>query len=64
MNAPPPQAHAGAAPAVTPGYGAYLGTIPDMAGGSEGGVRVSGVRAGSPAEAAGLKADDVLVADR
>ncbi len=62
VNAPPPQPHAGAATAVTPGYGAYLGTIPDMAGGSEGGVRVSGVRAGSPAEAAGLKANDVLVA--
>lgn len=62
VNAPPPQPHAGAAPAATPGYGAYLGTIPDMAGGSEGGVRVSGVRPGSPAEAAGLKADDVLVA--
>jgi hypothetical protein len=62
VKAPPPQPHAGAAPAVTPGYGAYLGTIPDMAGGSEGGVRVSGVRPGSPAEAAGLQADDVLVA--
>jgi hypothetical protein len=62
VNAPPPQPHAGAAPAATPGYGAYLGTIPDMAGGSEGGVRVSGVRPGSPAEAAGLKANDVLVA--
>jgi len=33
-----------------------------MSGGSEGGVRLSGVRAGSPAEAAGLKADDILVA--
>jgi hypothetical protein len=62
VKAPPPQPHAGAAPAATPGYGAYLGTIPDMAGGSEGGVRVSGVRPGSPAEAAGLQADDVLVA--
>jgi S1-C subfamily serine protease len=45
---------------VTPGYGAYLGTIPDMAGGDPHGVRISGVRAGSPAEAAGLKADDVI----
>jgi peptidase M28-like protein/PDZ domain-containing protein len=62
VNAPPPQPHAGAAPAATPGYGAYLGTIPDMSGGSEGGVRLSGVRPGSPAEAAGLKTDDVLVA--
>jgi hypothetical protein len=62
VKAAPPQPHAGAAPAVTPGYGAYLGTIPDMAGGSEGGVRLSGVRPGSPAEAAGLKAEDILVA--
>ena len=43
------------------GYGAYLGTIPDMAG-SPGGVRLTGVRAGSPAEQAGLKAGDVITA--
>ena len=43
------------------GYGAYLGTIPDMTG-SPGGVRISGVRAGSPAEQAGLKAGDVITA--
>jgi hypothetical protein len=43
------------------GYGAYLGTIPDMADAPEGGgVRLSGVRAGSPAERAGLRADDVV----
>jgi hypothetical protein len=41
------------------GYGAYLGTIPDMTG-SPGGVRLTGVRAGSPAEHAGLKAGDVI----
>jgi hypothetical protein len=58
VNAPPPQTTGPAA--VTPGYGAYLGTIPDMAGGDPHGVRISGVRAGSPAEAAGLKADDVI----
>ena len=34
------------------GYGAYLGTIPDMSE-SPGGVRITGVRAGSPAIAAG-----------
>ncbi len=44
---------------LTPGYGAYLGTIPDMTGGG-GGVRLTGVRAGSPAEDAGLRADDVI----
>lgn len=42
------------------GYGAYLGTIPDMGGGGERGVRISGVRGGSPAERAGLKGDDVI----
>jgi hypothetical protein len=39
----------------------YLGTIPDMAGGDTPGLRLSGVRAGSPADAAGLKAGDVIV---
>ncbi len=44
-----------------PGYGAYLGTIPDMSE-SPGGVRITGVRAASPAEQAGLKAGDVITA--
>jgi hypothetical protein len=43
----------------TPGYGAYLGTVPDMTG-SPGGVRLVGVRAGSPAEQAGLRGDDII----
>ena len=43
----------------TPGYGAYLGTVPDMAG-APGGVRLVGVRAGSPAEKAGLRGDDII----
>jgi len=42
------------------GYGAYLGTIPDMTD-NPGGVRLSGARGGSPAEKAGLKAGDILV---
>jgi C-terminal processing protease CtpA/Prc len=41
------------------GYGAYLGTVPDMAGDVTG-VKLSGVRAGSPAEKAGLQRDDVI----
>jgi hypothetical protein len=57
VDAPRPQATAGGGS----GYGAYLGTIPDMTG-SPGGVRITGVRAGSPAEAAGLKAGDVITA--
>ena len=55
VDAPRPQATAGGGS----GYGAYLGTIPDMTG-SPGGVRITGVRAGSPAEQAGLRADDVI----
>jgi hypothetical protein len=43
------------------GYGAYLGTVPDFTP-VERGVKLSGVRAGSPAEQAGLRAGDVIVA--
>jgi hypothetical protein len=44
-------------------YGASLGTVPDYAGPPDGrlGVLLSGVRAGSPAEAAGMQRDDILV---
>src|SRR5262249_14687260 len=42
------------------GYGAYLGTIPDYMK-TEGGVLLSGVRSGSPADQAGLKGGDVIV---
>ena len=60
VDAAPAPSHASAAPgAVTPGYGAYLGTVPDMSE-SPGGVRLSGVRAGSPGEKAGLKAGDII----
>src|SRR5689334_23361199 len=44
----------------SPGYGAYLGTVPDMTD-SPGGVRLLGVRAGSPAEQAGLRGDDIIM---
>ena len=45
------------------GYGAYLGTIPDYTAmqGAPGGVKLSGARPGSPAEQAGVQAEDVLV---
>lgn len=56
VNVPPPAAAAGAS---SPGYGAYLGTVPDMSE-SPGGVRLTGVRAGSPAEAAGLRGNDII----
>jgi len=59
VDSPRPQAAAGGS-----GYGAYLGTIPDMSGGVPDGegVRITGVRAGSPAEQAGLVAGDVITA--
>jgi membrane-associated protease RseP (regulator of RpoE activity) len=42
------------------GYGPYFGSIPDM-GSQEYGVRLTGVREGSPADAAGLRGGDVIV---
>jgi len=49
-----------AAPSRSSGYGPYLGSIPDM-GFTDGGVRLTGVREGSPAEQGGLLAGDVVV---
>jgi hypothetical protein len=43
------------------GSDVYLGSIPDMAGSDTPGLRLSGVRAGSPADLGGLKAGDVIV---
>jgi S1-C subfamily serine protease len=39
----------------------YLGTVPDMAAGNVPGLKLTGVRPGSPADAAGLKAGDLIV---
>ena len=54
---------AAAAPAVAPtrGSNVYLGTIPDMAASDAPGLRLTGVRAGSPADKGGLAAGDVIV---
>lgn len=57
--------HGGAMPTdqdapATPGYGAYMGTIPDMTP-QDFGVRITGVREESPAQKAGLQAGDILV---
>jgi hypothetical protein len=43
------------------GSNVYLGSIPDMAALEIKGLRLSGVRAGSPADSAGLKAGDIVV---
>ena len=39
----------------------YFGSIPDMSAGDIPGLKLSGVRAGSPADLGGLKAGDVIV---
>ena len=48
------------APPVGEGYGPYLGSIPDMSP-REGGLRLTGVREGSPADMGGLRAGDVVL---
>ena len=55
----PPPSHAMGTTTGAPAYGTYLGTIPDMTD-NPGGVRLLGVRAGSPAEQAGLRGDDII----
>ena len=42
------------------GYGPYFGLVPEF-GGADGGVKLGGVRAGSPAEKAGLQSGDLIL---
>ena len=43
------------------GYGAYFGVVPEFGEDATRGVKVTGVRPGSPAEKAGVRAGDVIV---
>jgi len=43
------------------GYGPFFGVVPEFGEREDGGVRVGDVRAGSPAETAGVRAGDVIV---
>ena len=43
------------------GADTYLGSVPDMAAGDVPGLRLTGIRPGSPADSGGLKAGDVIV---
>ena len=55
----------GAAPApvagARTGSNVYLGSIPDMSAPDVKGLRLTGVRAGSPADSAGISAGDIVV---
>jgi hypothetical protein len=52
----PPRAGAGPT-----GYGPYFGAVPDFGDSPQPGVRLGGVRPGSPADRAGLQTGDVIV---
>jgi hypothetical protein len=62
--APPAYARVAASPASSGragGYGPFFGVVPEFGEGERPGVRVGGVRAGSPADKAGVRKGDVIV---
>jgi hypothetical protein len=54
LQAPPTRGRGG-------GYGPFFGVIPDFGEAERPGVRIGGVRSGSPAERAGVRAGDIIV---
>ena len=43
------------------GYGPFFGVVPDFGEGERPGVRLGGVRPGSPADKAGVKTGDIII---
>lgn len=54
LKAPPMRSRGG-------GYGPFFGVIPDFGEAEQPGVRISGVRPGSPADQAGVQVGDIIV---